>query len=194
MNKLILLLLAGLLLSGCTSIQSYETHNIYPDLDFVVYKKRLIQDSNGNKLHITLLGIKKRNVLSYENSTFRAKPVHRVDLYILWELKQKVSPTYKISFTANGEQSDFFIRTAADKIFPLKEVARGPVAPEILLASSGQGGLIILSFPDFHPEKNILFDLVEGGRGSVNTAAYSTYIKDPTRWSFFGCSAIRRDK
>ena len=193
MNKgpLFLLILA-FLFSGCVGMHSVADQNIFPDLDFVVWKQRAIRDENDNRLHLTLVGLKRHPSSSFENDTVVTKKM--IDVYVVWELRKKTSTQYKISFTTDGGNSDFFIRTAAGKICGISAVAKGPTAPGTLAAESGQGGLLIFTFPDFDPEANPLFDMVEGGRRSVDTAAYRTYIKDPARWSFFGCRAIRGGK
>lgn len=186
MRKRFPLLLLAVLLGSCVSGTDSVRDSIYPDLDWVVWKKRTIRDPNNNIVDLTLIGLSKREAYNYGSG---GRP--EIDVHIIWNLRKKESLEYKISFTVDQGNSDFFIRTAAGGIYPVTSVRKGPTFPAALKAKQGEGGLIILTFSGFDPDRNPLFDLVEGGRQAVNTAAWKTYIKDPARWSFFGCRAVR---
>lgn len=186
----LLLILPGL--TGCLSTSIPETRTgILPDLEYPVYRKRTIEDRAGNLVQLTLLGLNKRSTVEMDDN-YRTNTIPLVDVYVLWEMKRKVSRQYSMSFTCSGGDSDYYIRTAAGEIHPIRAIARGPVFPATWPLHPNQGGLLVFSFPGYDPDKDPVFNMIEGGRSSIHDAAYNTKIKDPSRWNFLGCRAVRR--
>lgn len=186
---LLLLLFTGL--SGCLATSGKEMRaSILPDLDYPVYRKRTIEDRAGNLIQLTLLGLNKRTTVELQD--YQTNTIPLVDVYVLWEMKRKVSRHYSMSFTCSGGDSDYYIRTAAGEIHPIRMIARGPIFPATWSLYPNQGGLLVFSFPGYDPDKDPVFNMIEGGRSSIHDAAYNTKIKDPSRWNFLGCRAVRR--
>ena len=181
MKKILLaLLLLPILITACSNARSCVRFNVLPDIDFPVYKQRMIMDTYGNIIKLTFLGCGRTADRS-------------INAYILWEMKKKVSKKYKISFLENNVDGEYFIKTAQDTRIPLTAVSRGPVSPSVRPVRRGDCGLVTLNFPEFDPVKASPFDLVEGGRTStISRAAYNSYIKNPVRWHFVGCIAGNR--
>lgn len=186
---LLLLLFTGL--SGCLATSGKEMRaSILPDLDYPVYRKRTIEDRAGNLIQLTLLGLNKRTTVELQD--YQTNTIPLVDVYVLWEMKRKVSRHYSMSFTCSGGDSDYYIRTAAGEIHPIRAITHGPVFPATWSLHPNQGGLLVFSFPGYDPDKDPVFNMIEGGRSSIHDAAYNTKIKDPSRWNFLGCRAVRR--
>ena len=181
MRKSVFLFTALILVfSACSNASSYVRMNVLPDIEYPVYKQRMLMDEQGNVIRITFLGCSRTEDES-------------VNAFILWELKKKVTATYKITFIVDGGDSEFFIRTASEKRIPLTGITRGAISPSVRKVKLGDCGLVILNFTGFNPVKDSPFDLVEGGRTSaITAAAYKNYIASPIRWSFRGCIAGKR--
>ena len=179
MQKLWIVFLSVFILFSCSNARSFVRMNILPDIDYPVYKQRQIKDDFGNIIKITLLGC---TIL----------PNNSVNVYIIWEMKEKLSEKYKITFLEDGSNGEFFIRTASEQRIKLSSITRGPVSPDVRMVRQGDCGLVTLNFKGFNPVDDSPFDLVEGGRLIIDKAAYKNYIKDPVHWTFLGCIAGKR--
>jgi hypothetical protein len=194
-RKLLLMtfLAISLGLTGCLSTSHTEDRDcLYPEIEYPVYKKRTITDLNGNIILLTLLGVNVRHGVGTPATAETNGMTTVSDVYVLWEMQYRTSRKFSVTFTANGSDSDYYIRTPHHELYPLTAVLQGPLFPEKFHPRAGHGGLFVFRFDGFDPGKTPVFNMVEGGRSGIRDAAYSARIKDPTRWNFLNCRAVRR--
>lgn len=179
-------ILVAMLALGCAA--TYETSNyMFPELDYLVYKRKIVEDNDGNVIHFTLLGMNK--CIFYLPTK---KPY--VLVYLLFEMQKKVSPQYRLNFPIDKKARDFFIRTTDGQAYPFEFIVNTPDSPDTWDLSSKQALQLVFSVDGFDPDKNPVFDLILGHPDRLVTSKKDSESQKPVYWIIRKCRAIRRPR